>query len=51
MRAVTVTPGQRDSLRVLDIPDVHDSDGQVVVKVLQGGLCGADWKKGQGFVG
>src|SRR5947199_48688 len=42
MQAVTVTPGERDSLRILDIPDVQRSDGQVVVRVLQGGLCGTD---------
>jgi len=42
MRAVTVTPGQRDSLRVLDIPDVQSEGVQVVVRVLQAGLCGTD---------
>jgi glucose 1-dehydrogenase len=51
MRAVTVAPGQRDSLRVLDIPDVQDSDGQVVVKVLQGGLCGTDAEITSGLYG
>jgi len=42
MQAVTVTPGQRDSLRLLDIPNVQSDPGQVVVRVLQGGLCGTD---------
>src|SRR2546427_12844985 len=51
MRAVTVTPGQRDSLRVLDIPDVQDTDGQVVVRVLQGGLCGTDAEITSGLYG
>jgi threonine dehydrogenase-like Zn-dependent dehydrogenase len=51
MRAVTVTPGQRDSLRVLDIPDVQGSDGQVVVRVLQGGLCGTDAEITSGLYG
>jgi threonine dehydrogenase-like Zn-dependent dehydrogenase len=51
MRAVTVTPGQRDSLRVRDIPDVQDSDGQVVVRVLQGGLCGTDAEITSGLYG
>src|SRR3989442_6539782 len=51
MRAVTVRPGQRDSLRVLDIPDVQGSDGQVVVRVLQGGLCGTDAEITRGLYG
>src|SRR3989442_5252797 len=51
MRAVTVTPGERDSLRVLDIPDVQDTDGQVVVRVLQGGLCGTDAEITSGLYG
>jgi threonine dehydrogenase-like Zn-dependent dehydrogenase len=51
MRAVTVTPGQRDSLRVRDIPDVQDTDGQFVVRVLQGGLCGTDVEITSGLYG
>jgi threonine dehydrogenase-like Zn-dependent dehydrogenase len=51
MRAVTVTPGQRDSLRVLDIPDVQPAGGDVVVKVLQGGLCGTDAEITSGLYG
>src|SRR2546427_13029232 len=51
MQAVTVRPGQRDSLRVLDIPDVQRSDGQVVVIVLQGGLCGTDAEITRGLYG
>jgi len=51
MQAVTVTPGERDSLRILDIPDVQRSDGQVVVRVLQGGLCGTDAEITSGLYG
>ncbi|PYQ01043.1 MAG: glucose dehydrogenase [Acidobacteria bacterium] len=51
MQAVTVRPGARDSLRVLDIPDVQSSAGQVVVKVLQGGLCGTDAEITRGLYG
>ena len=51
MRAVTVTPGQRDSLRVLDIPDVQESSGQLVVRVLQAGLCGTDAEITSGLYG
>jgi len=51
MQAVTVTPGQRDSLRVLEIPDVQSADGDVVVRVLQGGLCGTDAEITSGLYG
>jgi threonine dehydrogenase-like Zn-dependent dehydrogenase len=51
MRAVTVTPGQRDSLCIRDIPDVQESDGQVVVRVLQAGLCGTDAEIMSGLYG
>jgi len=51
MQAVTVRPGERDSLRVLDIPDVQSRAGQVVVKVLQCGLCGTDAEITRGLYG
>jgi threonine dehydrogenase-like Zn-dependent dehydrogenase len=51
MRAVTVTPGLAGSLRVLDIPDVQPVAGEVVVKVLQGGLCGTDAEITAGLYG
>jgi glucose 1-dehydrogenase len=51
MQAITVTPGARDSLRVLDIPDVQSSAGQIVVRVLQGGLCGTDAEITRGLYG
>jgi threonine dehydrogenase-like Zn-dependent dehydrogenase len=51
MRAVTVTPGQRDSLRVLDIPDVQGAGGEVVVRVLEAGLCGTDAEITSGLYG
>jgi len=51
MQAVTVRPRERDSLRVLDIPDVQSRAGQVVVKVLQGGLCGTDAEITRGLYG
>jgi len=51
MQAVTVTPGQRDSLRVRDIPDVQAGEGQVAVRVLQAGLCGTDAEITAGLYG
>jgi len=51
MQAVTVRPGERDSLRILDIPDVQREAGQVVVRVLQAGLCGTDAEITRGLYG
>jgi glucose 1-dehydrogenase len=51
MQAITVTPGQRDSLRVRDVPDVQWSAGALVVRVLQAGLCGTDAEITSGLYG
>jgi glucose 1-dehydrogenase len=51
MQAVTVTPGQRDSLRLRDIPEVQPRHGQVVIRVLQAGLCGTDAEITSGLYG
>ena len=51
MQAVTVRPGERDSLRILDIPDVQRETGQVVLRVLQAGLCGTDAEITRGLYG
>ncbi|MFP5311075.1 MAG: alcohol dehydrogenase catalytic domain-containing protein, partial [Actinomycetes bacterium] len=42
MRALTVTPGTKDSLELRDIPDPAAGDGQVLVEALAVGLCGTD---------
>jgi threonine dehydrogenase-like Zn-dependent dehydrogenase len=42
MRALTVTPGTRDSLTLLDLPDPAPDDGPVLVEGLAIGLCGTD---------
>ncbi len=42
MRALAITPGDKDSLEVLDVPAPADSDGQVLVDALYVGLCGTD---------
>ena len=42
MRALALTPGTADSLRLADLPEPPDSDGPVLVDALAVGLCGTD---------
>ena len=42
MRALTVTPGVKDSLHLRDIPQPEAGGGQVLVEALAVGLCGTD---------
>lgn len=42
MQALTVTPGEKDSLRLRGIPEPPGSQGQVLVEALAVGLCGTD---------
>jgi glucose 1-dehydrogenase len=42
MKAVIVTPGRSDSARVADVPDPVPARGDVVVDVIEVGVCGTD---------
>ncbi|GAA4437478.1 glucose 1-dehydrogenase [Phytohabitans houttuyneae] len=43
MRAIAVTPGTKDSLRLIeDAPEPPESEGQVLVEALAVGVCGTD---------
>lgn len=42
MRALTVTPGKKDSLHLRNVPEPPPSEGQVLVEALAVGLCGTD---------
>jgi threonine dehydrogenase-like Zn-dependent dehydrogenase len=42
MRALTVIPGARDSLRLRDVDEPEPAEGQVLVETLAVGLCGTD---------
>jgi threonine dehydrogenase-like Zn-dependent dehydrogenase len=42
MRALTVTPGVADSVRLEDIAEPPDTDGPVLVQTVEVGLCGTD---------
>lgn len=42
MRALTVTPLQKDSLAVTDEPDPRPGEGELLVDGLAVGVCGTD---------
>ncbi|MGK3647178.1 glucose 1-dehydrogenase [Pseudarthrobacter enclensis] len=42
MQALAVTPGDKDSLRLMDVADPARGDGPVLVETLSVGLCGTD---------
>ncbi|MDQ6753115.1 MAG: glucose 1-dehydrogenase [Actinomycetota bacterium] len=42
MRALTITPGTKDSLQLRDVPDPASGEGSVLVETLAVGLCGTD---------
>ncbi|MET3932201.1 glucose 1-dehydrogenase [Arthrobacter sp. OAP107] len=42
MRALAVTPGEKDSLHLRDVPDPAPDGRQVLVEALAVGLCGTD---------
>jgi len=42
MKALTVTPGEKDSLRLRDIPEPPPGRGSILVEALSVGLCGTD---------
>lgn len=51
MRAVTVVPGETDSLRLQDVPDPVAGTGEAIVRVVQAGLCGTDSEITAGLFG
>ncbi|MDQ0756407.1 glucose 1-dehydrogenase [Arthrobacter sp. B3I4] len=42
MKALAVTPGKENSLRLLDVPEPVPDEGPVLVQALAVGLCGTD---------
>ncbi|MDQ0768170.1 threonine dehydrogenase-like Zn-dependent dehydrogenase [Pseudarthrobacter defluvii] len=42
MRALTVTPGEQNSLKLRDVPEPESGEGGVLVEALAVGLCGTD---------
>ncbi|WP_138443057.1 glucose 1-dehydrogenase [Sinomonas susongensis] len=42
MRTLAVTPGEKDSLQLLEMDEPAESEGSVLVEALEVGLCGTD---------
>ncbi|HEY8532371.1 MAG TPA: glucose 1-dehydrogenase [Micromonospora sp.] len=42
MRAICVTPGVKDSLRLDDLPEPPEAEGAVLVETIAVGICGTD---------
>lgn len=51
MRAVTLAPGQRGSLRLDDIPEPTEQAGGLLVRTLAVGICGTDRELVDGLFG
>ena len=51
MKAIATTPGVRDSLAVVDVPDPQVDDLDVLVKVVRVGSCGTDMEIKAGVYG
>src|SRR5487761_1208614 len=51
MKAITVLPGQADSVRLDDVKDPPESDGAVVVETVAVGICGTDAEISSGEYG
>lgn len=44
MRALTIVPGQNNSASVQDVPEPPASDGSILVRALDIGICGTDFE-------
>src|SRR5262245_42959772 len=42
MRAITLTPGVKNSARLEDVPEPSPADGPILVRTLALGVCGTD---------
>src|SRR5436190_7083460 len=51
MRAVTITPGSRASLRLEELPEPSRAEGEVLVRTLAVGICGTDRELIEGVYG
>jgi len=51
MKAITVHPGQKQSIEMRDVPEPALASGQVKVEVIRAGLCGTDGEINEGLYG
>ena len=42
MKAIAVTPRQKDSMAIIDVPEPQAGEGDVLVEVIRVGICGTD---------
>ncbi|MGH9404888.1 MAG: glucose 1-dehydrogenase [Terriglobia bacterium] len=51
MRAITITPGAKNSVKMCDVPAPKQEDACVTVRVVRTGLCGTDAEINAGIYG
>lgn len=51
MKAITIIPGKADSAAVQDVPEPTSSEGDVLVRALELGICGTDFELVSGQYG
>ena len=51
MQAITIIPGQANSVTLSDVPEPQPSEGSLLVKARQLGLCGTDFELIAGHYG
>lgn len=44
MKAITIVPGKANSARVQDVPEPSESEGDVLVRAVELGICGTDFE-------
>ena len=51
MKAIIVTPGQKESIHMRDVPDPPLGSDQVAIRMIRVGLCGTDEEINHGLYG
>lgn len=51
MKAITVKPGQKNSIVMRDVPQPEPKQGEAKVRVIRAGLCGTDAEINEGLYG
>lgn len=51
MKAAAITPGNKDSLRIIDVEMPQPGNGEVLIRVLEAGVCGTDHDLNAGSIG
>jgi threonine dehydrogenase-like Zn-dependent dehydrogenase len=51
MKAAAITPGKKDSIKVVELPEPPLDDDTVLVSMLEAGVCGTDEELNSGIIG